>query len=329
MTTDGRAVWRSTRVREAVDVTPTARRITLELPGHRRAAPGTHLDVRVPIADRTDLRSYSVVDSDPVAGTVTITVLRVPDSRGGSAYMHALGVGDEVEVTQPLQHFPLRVGAPAYLLLAGGIGVTAMVESARVLATLGADYRFVYVGRTRGQMAYVEELAALHGDRLEVHVDDEGTPLEISGLVERITATTELYMCGPIRLMDGVRREWEARALPPTNLRFETFGNSGWFEPEEFLVRVPELGIEARVGRETTMLEALSAAGADLMYDCRKGECGLCRLAVESVEGRLDHRDVFLSRRQQEAGGQLCTCVTRAASTEEMAGPAVVSLRLP
>ena len=331
MTTAGRAVWRTTRVLEAVDVTPTARRITVELPGRGRAAPGTHLDVRVRIGGRTDTRSYSVVESDPVAGTVTITVLRVRDSRGGSAYMHGLGVGDEVEVTQPLQHFPLRVGAPAYVLLAGGIGITAMVEGARVLAALGADYRLVYVGRTREQMAYVEELAALHGDRLEVHVDDEGTPLEVTRLVEGVDASTELYMCGPIRLMDGVRRAWEAQDLPATNLRFETFGNSGWFDPEEFLVRIPELGIEARVGPERTMLEALSEAGADLMYDCRKGECGLCRLAVESVEGRLDHRDVFLSRRQHEAGGQLCTCVTRAVSApdQDQGGLPVVSLRLP
>ena len=32
-----------------------------------------------------------------------------------------------------------------------------------------------------------------------------------------------------------------------TNLRYETFGNSGWFDPEEFVVRIPRLGIEATV----------------------------------------------------------------------------------
>jgi vanillate O-demethylase ferredoxin subunit len=43
-------------------------------------------------------------------------------------------------------------------------------------------------------------------------------------------------MCGPIRLMDAVGRKWEAAALPPVNLRFETFGSRGWFQPEEFVV---------------------------------------------------------------------------------------------
>ena len=69
-------------------------------------------------------------------------------------------------MTQPLQNFPLRVGAPRYVLLAGGIGITAVAEMARVLRHVGADYTLVYVGRGRDRMAYVVELAELHGDRL-------------------------------------------------------------------------------------------------------------------------------------------------------------------
>ena len=49
----------------------------------------------------------------------------------------------------------------------------------------------------------------------------------------------ELYMCGPIRLMDAVRRAWIERGLSPAHLRFETFGNSGWYEAEAFRVRDP------------------------------------------------------------------------------------------
>ena len=333
MSNQGHADWRSGRVVEAVSVTPTARRLTIERPATRRAAPGTHLDVRVRLRERTDTRSYSVVESNDDGSRLTITVLRTPESRGGSVYMHSLEVGDELETTQPLQNFPLRIGAPRYVLLAGGIGITAMAETARVLRSVRADYELVYVGRSRELMAYVEQLAELHGDRLRVHVDDEGNPLDLEQLVGSVgadtaAAATELYMCGPIRLMDGVRRAWESAGLPPTNLRYETFGNSGWFDPEEFVVRVPELGIETVVGAHDTMLEALAEAGADLMYDCRRGECGLCRVVVESLEGDIDHRDVFFSRRQQLTNRQLCTCVSRAVAGEHATGPAVVSLRL-
>jgi len=187
----------------------------------------------------------------------------------------------------------------------------------------------VYVARSADRMAYREELAELHGDRLQVRIDEEGSPLDVDQLLADVAAgpaQTELYMCGPIRLMDAVRRGWRDLGLPMHNLRFETFGNSGWFDPEEFVVKVPRLGIEAVVGTDTTMLEALADAGADLMYDCRKGECGLCLVNVGAVEGALDHRDVFLSERQQASGSQVCTCVSRAVSAPGQATRPTVTL---
>jgi ferredoxin len=76
------------------------------------------------------------------------------------------------------------------------------------------------------------------------------------------------------------------------------------------------------------MLEALTRAGVDLMYDCRKGECGLCLLDVECVEGVLDHRDVFLSAAQKAGGRSLSTCVSRVVASGSSPTPAV-SLSLP
>ena len=71
-----------------------------------------------------------------------------------------------------------------------------------------------------------------------------------------------------------------------------------------------------------SMLEALEAAGADLMYDCRKGECGLCEVRVAGLDGDIDHRDVFLSNRQHREGKRLCTCVSRIAGTSVTIDPA-------
>ena len=334
MSVAGQPVWATASIVESTLVATGVRRITVARPPSRRAEPGSHVDVRVRIGTGWDTRSYSVVESDADGSRLTITAQLAAASRGGSAYLHTLEIGDELETTQPLQNFPLRIGAQRYLLLVGGIGVTAIVEMARVLASIGADYRLVYVGRSRDVMAYADRLAELHGDRLVVLVDDEGTPLDVGNLVDAVaaherSADTELYMCGPIRLMDAVRRAWLAAALPPTNLRYETFGNSGWFEPERFVVRLPELGIETTVGTDTTVLDALTAAGADVMYDCRKGECGLCVVKVAGVDGRIDHRDVFFSTAQQERGNRLCLCVSRIAADPGRHEPAVLELTLP
>ena len=329
MTTQSLPDWSTGRVVASTPVAHDVRRITIARPARGRAAPGSHVDVRVPIGDTSDVRSYSVVESDDDGGLLTISVLRVPQSRGGSAFMHGLEPGDELAVTQPLQNFPLRIGAPRYLLLAGGIGITAVAEMARVLRHVGADYTLVYVGRGRERMAYVVELAELHRDRLVLRVDAEGSPLDVAELVRSVDAQTELYMCGPIRLMDAVRRNWHDAGLPPANLRYETFGSSGWFEPEEFVVRVPQRQVETTVRTDETLLEALTRAGVDLMYDCRKGECGLCLLDVSCVDGALDHRDVFLSADQQASGRSFATCVSRVATRAGSGVRPAVELTIP
>ena len=76
------------------------------------------------------------------------------------------------------------------------------------------------------------------------------------------------------------------------------------------------------------MLEALIRAGVDLMYDCRKGECGLCLLDVDTVDGVLDHRDVFLSAAQKAGGRRISTCVSRVAAPTGSSTP-TLSLTLP
>jgi len=329
-------IWQRAVVRETRDVAEGIRRIVLAPSQPVPAAPGTHVDLMVSINGERQRRSYSIVEAHDGGAELAISVFRTATSRGGSAYMHTLEPGDELDITQPLQNFPLRVGAPRYVLLAGGVGITALLNMARVLKNVKADYRLVYTGRNRGAMAYLADLQEEHGTALDVHVDAEGSGLSVTELVAGIEAGTELYMCGPIRLMDAVRRAWRAEELDPASLRYETFGNSGWHRPEEFIVRVPRLGLETRVGPGRSMLEALEDAGADMMFDCRKGECGLCEVRILELDGSVDHRDVFYSERQQRAREKMCCCVSRAVTDSTAVpgnsglrpGPAVVTIEV-
>lgn len=304
-------VWQSATVVEIETIGTDIRRIVIEPQKPKIAEPGSHIDLKVTIGGEVDKRSYSVVESIESGHRLSISVFLSPASRGGSIFMHALQVGDVLEITQPLQNFPLRIGAPNYILLAGGIGVTALIGMARVLRESQANYTFVYAGRNRRAMAYLDKLREEHGANLVVHVDDEGTALSVQQLVKTADTYTELYMCGPIRLMDAVRRSWTDAGMSYPNLRYETFGNSGWFDPEEFVVRIPRLGVEATVGRGQSMLEALESKGVDMMSDCRKGECGLCEVRVTGLQGAIDHRDVFYSERQQNAATKMSCCVSR------------------
>ncbi|MCH8563736.1 PDR/VanB family oxidoreductase [Nesterenkonia sp. AY15] len=279
--------------------------------------PGAHIDVRI----APDMvRSYSVVEGAVDGSWVKIGVRRSPTSRGGSRFMHALEPGDPLEVTSPLQNFPLRVGAPRYVLLAGGVGITAIHSMARVLKRLGADYQLIFVGRSRPAMAFLDELHREHGPRLRLSVDDEGDVLDVKGLLGQVDHSTEFYMCGPIRLMDAVRRAWIERELPMPNLRYETFGNSGWFDPEEFELRIRGSERHTVVSPDESILEALERVGVEAMYDCRKGECGLCVVKAEQLNGVIDHRDVFFSEAEKSTDTKLCVCVSRVASCANSAG---------
>ena len=307
--------WTKATVVDASDVAESIRRIVLrpDTPGPA-APPGSHIDVGVRIRGLSDVRSYSVVGMAEDGQSFVLGVQLARESKGGSAYMHALPVGGQVSVSQPLQNFPLTYGRSDYLLLAGGIGITALVAMGSSLRARRADYRFVYGARSRKLMAFADELSAEHGDRFEMRVDDEGTGLDVKALVDQCGPDTQLYICGPIGMLDAVRHVWATSGRPLNNLRFETFGSSGRFAPERFDVHVPQLGMDISVPSDLSMLEALEEAGADMMFDCRKGECGLCEAKVLEVTGAIDHRDVFLSEGQHEEGDRILTCVSRVVS---------------
>ena len=65
------------------------------------------------------------------------------------------------------------------------------------------------------------------------------------------------------------------------------------------------------MAQNETMLDALEAAGIEMIFDCRRGECGLCALPILSVDGTIDHRDVFFSDAEKSTNDKLCTCVSR------------------
>ena len=55
----------------------------------------------------------------------------------------------------------------------------------------------------------------------------------------------------------------------------------------------------------------LELEGVQALYDCRRGECGLCAMEVLDVKGQIDHRDVFLSEHEKQQNQRICVCVSR------------------
>lgn len=302
--------WLPARLCATRDVTPDIRLFELEPERFVAPTPGSNITVAVQVGSRPDTRSYSLV-GPCTDGVYRIAVKLLPSSRGGSAYMHGLRPGARLTISEPGNHFELARGRPDYLLLAGGIGITPIYTMALALAGAGAPFRLLYACRRRQDLAFADELRERIGNRLQVFVDEEGGRISLPAEIARLAPGGEFYVCGPIGLLEAAKHAWRESGRPVDGLRFETFGSSGRYASEPFTVRIPRLGREVAVPRNQSMLDALEAAGVEMIHDCRRGECGLCAVTILGVEGTVDHRDVFLSDAQKAANTQLCTCVSR------------------
>ncbi|MFL9828006.1 PDR/VanB family oxidoreductase [Rhodoplanes sp. SY1] len=300
-------VLRATR-----DLTSDIRLFEIEPAVFAPPPPGSHLDVTVRIDERPDTRSYSIVGAC-ADGLYRIAVKRLPQSRGGSAWMWSLAPGARLSFTGPHDTFPLGAGRPDYLLVAGGIGITPIYTMATALARAGARLRLVYAARRAADLALVDELREALGERLTVITSETGGRVDLAAAIAGLAPDGELYVCGPIGMLEAAKHAWQASGRRPENLRFETFGCSGRFPTVPFTVAIPRLGKEIVVPANRTMLDALEAAGVAMISDCRKGECGLCALPILAVDGTVDHRDVFFSDQEKAANAKLCTCVSRVA----------------
>lgn len=294
-------------------VTGDAVLLTLHLTRPGPVPPGSHLDVAVALGDRTERRSYSLVDLGHRDGLFRICVRRRDAGRGGSTYMHTLSVGDIIETSEPIDGFPLSPGDAPTLLVAGGIGVTPLTGIASALRALGVDYQLHCVVPDRSRLPMADHLAALHGDRLSVHETGVlGRPV-LADLIAGLPDSGRLYICGPFGLHQDAQAAWRAAERPPANFRCETFGDSGLLPATAFEVRVRGRADPVPVPANRTMLDALTDAGVAVLSDCRRGECGLCAVDVLDFDGSLDHRDLFLSAAQHAAARRICACVSRVA----------------
>ena len=305
--------WTACRVHAIRDVAPTIREFVLRPEGMsvENYAVGSHVQVGVSIDGRPETRCYSLVGEFSPDG-YRIAVRRAPDSRGGSLYMWSLQPGARIEVSTPASLFEIDWTRKSYCLIAGGIGITPIIGIAGTLMRRNAGMELHYAVGSRRDAAFLDELTEALGDRLVIHASDEGTRIDLDGTFGRLPPDASTIICGPMRLLEAARRSWASAGRLPADLRYETFGSSGLLPTQSFRVRIDHSSREIVVGENKSMLDALNEAGFEVMSDCQRGECGVCAIDVVSVDGQIDHRDVFFSDDQKMSSGKICPCVSRA-----------------
>ncbi|MFJ9589029.1 PDR/VanB family oxidoreductase [Streptomyces acidicola] len=264
--------------------------------------PGAHIDVLL----GPDLeRQYSLCGDPADRRTWRIGVLREPEGRGGSAYVHEeLREGDKVRVRGPRNNFALRP-APRYRFIAGGIGITPILPMLAAAEAAGAEWSLLYGGRTRDSMAFTEELGA-YGDRVTIAPQDETGLLDLGSVLDDVPQGTLVYCCGPGPLLDAVEERCPGGLLHVERFRpkEQETGPDGEFE-----VVLERTGKTLTVPVGVSVLDTVRAAGVEVLYSCAEGTCGTCETDV--LEGTPDHRDSVLSDAEREAGDTMLICVSR------------------
>ena len=276
---------------------------------------GSHVDVHLPDGM---IRSYSLVNDQNERARYVIAVHRDAAGRGGSRQLHdTVRAGDVVTISHPRNNFVLEENATHSVLIAGGIGITPLVSMARRLEALGRSWELFYAARTRGAAAFLDELNALRLDirsSLHLHFDQEksGRLLDLPAIVEDAPANAHLYCCGPVPMLEA----FEAAAVG----RPDAYVHVEYFKPKE--PPAIEGGFEVRLARSNrtivvepgkTILDALLEAGIAASFACTEGVCGTCETRV--IEGTPDHRDLYLTKEEQQANRTMMICCSGSKSS--------------
>jgi ferredoxin-NADP reductase len=272
---------------------------------------GAHVDVVGPTGV---LRQYSLCSPPHDPASLLIAVKREPGSRGGSAALHAVGVGDTLEIGAPRNLLALADDADRHLLVAGGIGITPLLSMAYELHRRGADFALHYFARAREEAAFADllEHRAEFRDRVHLHfgVPRGDQPAVLRAHAAGLTAASRVYTCGPDGFMDQVTATL-APIVGADHVHVEHFvatevDTSG---DQPFVVEL-DTGEEFEVPADRSILSVLDENGIEVFKSCEEGVCGSCVSGV--LEGVPDHRDSCLSAADRAADDQMALCVSRA-----------------
>ncbi|GKU11898.1 unnamed protein product [Fusarium langsethiae] len=262
-------------------------------------------------------RSYSVVEGDLYQFSLGVSLDR--NSRGGSAYIHnVMKVGDEIKMS-PGNNLGAKENDTKAdknlerILIVGGIGITAFLPSIREWEAQGLPYHLHYAIQSPEDAPFLDQLPK---DQTTTYAKSQGQRLNIAQIIPQPTAQDKtfparIFSCGPAGMMKECQRITADLGYPEHMVHFEDFGSGGdnLGDPFEVDVQEPETNRHetVTVPSNKTLLDVLNEAGFDVLYSCKSGACGACKVTL--CKGEVDYRSTALLAK--EKGSALQACVDR------------------
>lgn len=301
------------RVVSAAPLSPTLRAFTFEPADGGLVAPsgpGAHLRLFLNNGTRTYKNAYSLISNPADRSHLSIIVRRVEASKGGSAFLHeVVKEGDVIEAGMPANLFPIVRTARKHLMVSGGIGLTPFLSYIAAFEATGTPWELHHYCRPDERAVFEALLAKLPAPKIHIHCDLHLGALE--PVLARQPLGTHFYTCGPGLMMEAAIELATVLGWPKARLHSESFGGAAE-GGLPFVAVLRRSGLEIAVNAETSLLDAIEAAGVEAPCLCRGGACGQC--LIEVAEGEPEHRDHFLDAEERASGRFIMTCVSRARS---------------
>ncbi|HEX7829572.1 MAG TPA: 2Fe-2S iron-sulfur cluster-binding protein [Thermoanaerobaculia bacterium] len=282
---------------------------------------GQFLMVRASIDGNPLVRCYSITSAPAATGYLEISVR---NQGTVSRHLHqTVRAGMTLEVSGPGGPFVYSSGDLPIVLLAGGIGITPLLSMLRhgLACEPSRPITLILSAKRAAQVPFLDELRVLvrrHPQfRLAITLTSESSDSEFfagridRALIERIVpdaAACVFMICGPLPMIDEMRRVLEALSVPPAQIHFEKFEaavSAAASSAAGHCLTLQKSNRTISVAGGQTILDAAGTAVPSL---CRVGVCATCRtrLVSGSVEGNFDAIEPA-----DQAEGFILACVAR------------------
>ena len=134
-------------------------------------------------------------------------------------------------VEGPYGMFDYKTGGQNQIWVAGGIGLTPFLSFIRDMdGSLNQDVDFYYTVRHPDEAIFVDEIKAAAKKNPRLHAHIRSSAVDGSMRAEHIIDNAggdvrnhDIYMCGPIRMVEAFQRDFQTHGVPDGNIHYEEF----------------------------------------------------------------------------------------------------------
>ncbi|MEW6996144.1 2Fe-2S iron-sulfur cluster-binding protein [Colwelliaceae bacterium BS250] len=280
---------------------------------------GSHIQVPIHLANnQLAWRNYSISSNPQRTDCYEIAVKREEKGSGGSLAIHQdYQLGLILNCKAPENFFALIDNNHPTVLIAGGIGITAIKSMGLALNQSAKAFELHYAGRNLNDMAYADRLAKQLDNKLYLYPSQQGKKLALKVLMQQSNnqsaEQSHFYLCGPAAMIREFKQCARELQINSDRIHYEHFSATIAKSAKACQLTLTKSNIQIDVASDQTLLDAVLQAGVDVPYNCMAGECKSCVVNV-AKDASIEHFDECLTKGER-ASGQMCLCVSRPKST--------------